>query len=165
MLALDARKKLVTLSILLLAFSAFLPMVCVDQANAASVIASAKNQVVACYQAAAEAESAGANITALVTILNNASALISRAEYAYSTGDFDAARDFAVQSQSLLSNFVAEANVLKETAVVQRTQDFWINIVGSAVGALAVLGVGSAVWVILRRREESGAAQVNKAKP
>ncbi|MCW4007356.1 MAG: hypothetical protein NWF09_01505 [Candidatus Bathyarchaeota archaeon] len=162
-MAIDARKKIITLGILLLVVSPFFPLARADQTAAAAAIASAKEQIATCYSAAKEAESAGANITALTAILNDAGELISRAEYTYSIGDFDAAQDLAVQSQRLLSDFVAEANALKETAAEQRNRDFMINIVGSSAGTFAVLGVGSAIWVLLRRRERAAEAQANKA--
>ena len=161
-MAINACKAIITLSLILLAVSTFLPLVHADQAAAAAALASAKARIATCYRAAEEAENAGANITALVAVLNDAGLLLSRAEYAYSISNFDAAQDLAAQSQSLLSNFVAEATVLKETAVAQRTQDFLINIVGSTAGTFAVLGVGGALWVALKRREKAAEAQVNR---
>ncbi|MEJ5327402.1 MAG: hypothetical protein WHU54_04035 [Candidatus Bathyarchaeia archaeon] len=162
-MSINACKAIITLSLILLAVSAFLPLVHGDQAAAAATLASAKAQIVSCYRAAEEAESAGANITALVAVLNDAGLLLSRAEYAYSIRDFDDARDLATQSLSLLSNFVAEADVLKENAVAQRNQDFLINVLGSTAGTFAVLGVGGALWVALKRREKAAEAQANRA--
>jgi hypothetical protein len=132
--------------------STFLPLVQADQSEANAVIASAREQILTCYQAAKEAEGAGANITALVAVLNNAGTLLSRAEFAYSISDFDIARSLAVQSQSTLGDFVSEANTLKETATQQRNQDFLINVVGSLVGALAVVGGGILTWLFLKKK-------------
>ncbi|MCJ7560410.1 hypothetical protein MUO79_07300 [Candidatus Bathyarchaeota archaeon] len=123
-----------------------------EQTDAAAAITSAKEQVVACYQAAKDAEGAGANITSLTATLNDAGALLSRAELAYSSNDFGTARDLAVQSRERLDNFVSEANALKETAIQQGNQDFMINVVGSAVGAIAVVVGGFAVWNFLKRK-------------
>jgi hypothetical protein len=127
-------------------------LVLADQTDAAAAITSAKERIVTCYQAAREAEGAGANITSLVAILNDAGTLLSRAELAYSTNDFDAASNFAVQSREGLGNFVSEANALKETAIQQGNRDFMINVVGSAVGAIAVVVGGFAVWNFLKRK-------------
>jgi hypothetical protein len=123
-----------------------------DQTEATAAIASAKEQILTCYQAAKEAEGAGANITALVAVLNDAGTLLSRAEFAYSVSDFDEARDFAIQSQSALGDFISEANTSKETANQQRNQDFLINVVGSIIGTFAVLGAGIAAWIFLKRK-------------
>lgn len=153
-LTIKASTAIITLSLIVFAVSLFLPLAHADQTAAAAALSSAKAQIATCYRAAEEAESAGANITTLVAVLNDAGHLLSRAEYAYSISDFDSAQNFAVQTQTLLSNFVAEANVLKESAVAQRNQDFLVNIVGSTAGTFAVLGVGSVVWIALKRREK-----------
>lgn len=57
-------------------------LVLADQTDAAVAITSAKEQVVTCYQAAKDAEGAGANITSLTATLNDAGALLSQAELA-----------------------------------------------------------------------------------
>lgn len=150
-------------AILLFVISTFLPSARADQTDAAAAIASAKEQILTCYQAAKDAEGAGANITALVAVLNDAGTLLSRADFAYSISDFDTARNLAVQSQSTLDNFVSEANTLKETATQQRNNDFLINVVGSLVGAFAVVGAGVATWIFLRRKYETAGAHKNES--
>jgi hypothetical protein len=137
---------------LLFIISAFLPLARADQTEATAAIASAKEQILTCYQAAKDAEEAGANITALVAVLNDAGTLLSRAEFASSMSDFDTARDLAVQSQSTLGDFVSEANTLKETATQQRNQDFLINVAGSLAGAFAVVGAGVGTWIFLKKK-------------
>ncbi|MEM2130485.1 MAG: hypothetical protein QXZ70_07805 [Candidatus Bathyarchaeia archaeon] len=162
-MVINARKKIITFGILLLAVSVFFPLARADQAAVATAIASAKERLVACYRAAEDAESAGANVTSLVAVLNDAGLLLSLAEYAYSIGDFEMARDYAAQSQGFLGNFVAEANVLKEEAVKQRSWDFLINVVGSVVGVFVVLGAGVAVWVFLKRKYEKAGVHVGES--
>jgi hypothetical protein len=150
---LNSRRRLIFFVIMLLLPVIVVPSLVVSaQADAAAAIASAKEQIVTCYQAARDAEGAGANITSLTVVLNDAGSLLSRAELAYSMNDFDGALNLAVQSRTSLDNFVSESNALKETAVQQRNLDFWVNIVGSIVGTFAVLGGAFAVWVFLRRR-------------
>jgi len=151
------------IAILLFVISTFLPLVRADQTDAAAAIASAKEQILICYQAAKEAEGAGANITALVAVLNDAGTLLSRAEFAYSVSDFGTARDLAIQSQSTLGDFVPEANTLKETATQQRNQDFLINVVGSIIGTFAVLGAGIAAWIFLKRKYETVGAHKDES--
>jgi hypothetical protein len=148
---------------LLFVISTFLPLAQADQTDAAKAIASAKEQILTCYQAAKEAEEAGANITALVVVLNDAGTLLSRAEFAYSISDFDAARGLAVQCQNTLGDFVPEANTLKETATQQRNQDFLINVVGSIIGTFAVLSAGIAAWILLKRKYEVAGAHENES--
>jgi len=135
-----------------LSAAAFAPAVLAEQGEAASAITSARQQLVVCFQAAADAEGAGANITSLARVLNDAGALLSDAEFAYEYGDFDVARDLAVSSQAGLANLVSEANSLRDTAVQQGNYDFNVNIVGSIVGTLVVIAVGFAVWFLAKRR-------------
>jgi hypothetical protein len=146
------KRTFLLMALMLFIVSTFPQLAQADQLDAATAIASAKEQILICYQAVKEAEGAGANITALVAVLNDAGTLLSRAEFAYSVSDFDIARDLAVQSQSSLDNFVSDANVLRETGTQQRSQDFLINVVGSLVGAFAVVGAGIAIWSFLRRK-------------
>jgi hypothetical protein len=151
------------IAILLFAISTFLPLAQAEQTDATTAIASAKERILTCYQAAKEAEGVGANITALVAVLNDAAMLLSCAEFAYSVSDFDEARDFAIQSQSALGDFISEANTSKETANQQRNQDFLINVVGSIIGTLAVLGAGIAAWIFLKRKYETAGAHENES--
>ena len=133
-----------------------------QQANAETAIASAKQQIVACYQAAKEAEDAGANITSLTTILSDAGSLLSQSELAYSKSEFDIARDLAVQTQQRLTNVISEANDLKESAVQQGNVDFLVNVVGSIVGFFVVIGAGLAIWFLLKKRSKESGAQADE---
>jgi hypothetical protein len=133
-----------------------------SETEAAASIASAKQQIVNCYQAARGAESAGANITSLTAVLDDAGMLLSNSELAYSKNDFDTALSLAIQSRESLNNFVPQANTLKEIAIQQRNLDFWVNIVGSVVGTFAVLGIGAAIWLLLKRRNAQTGEQPNE---
>ena len=138
-------------------------LVLADQTDATAAITSAKEQIVTCYQAAKDAEGAGANITSLTATLNDAGTLLSQAESAYSMNDFDAARYLAVQGQGMLGHLVSEANALKQTATQQRSQDFLINVVGSLIGAFAVIGAGAATWLFLKKRYAQNGAGANES--
>ena len=140
--------------ILLLFVTVVASPVWAEQSNAETAISSAKNRILDCYNAAKEAEVAGANITSLIATLNEAGALFSQAELAHAANDFGAAVNLAVQSQSTLGDFVSEANILKETASQQRNQDFLINVVGSLVGASAVVGTGILTWIFLKKKTQ-----------
>jgi hypothetical protein len=152
-----------SIALLLFVISTFLPLARARyQPVAATAIASAKEQILICYQAAKEAEGAGANITALVAVLNDAGTLLSRAEFAYSVSDFDTARDLAIQSQSTLGDFLSEANTLKETATQQRNQDFLINVVGSIIGTFAVIVAGFSAWLFLKKKYETAGVHTSE---
>lgn len=126
----------------------------VSEAEAKSAIKAADNDVLVCYSAVADASKAGANVTALLITLNEAGGLLSKAKLAYNNSNFTSAFNFAVQSQDKLKGFVGEAEGLRESAMQANYEDFMFNVVGSGVGAVAVLVGGYIVWVILKRREK-----------
>lgn len=146
-------------ALLVLFLGVFSPIVWADQSGASNAISSAKNQLVSCYEAAREAEAAGANITSLAVVLNDAGLLLSQAEFAFSVGDYGAAQDYAVQSQGRLADFVSDANVLKVAGEGERNQDFLINVVGSAGGTVAVLVGSFALWSFLKKKYQAEGVQ------
>jgi hypothetical protein len=118
-------------------------------------IDSAQNMLNTCFEAAKQAEAAGANITSLQDTLNIAGAQLSKAQYAQSQGDSGSANNYAQQAQSTLSGFEEQANALRDTASRQTQTSFLINVVGSIVGTFAVIGGSIAVWIILKRKNPS----------
>jgi len=143
-------KSIVVLSVVVLAL-AFLPAVVFAQDDAAAAIASAKQQVVVCYGAAREAESAGANVSYLVSVLNEAGDLLSRSELAYSQGDLGGAQSLASQCSQRLSNFVASAETLRDGASGNAGWVF-VGAVASIVGSILVVISGFLVWRYVRKR-------------
>jgi hypothetical protein len=105
-----------------------------------------------CYLAVAAADKAGGNVSGMLSVLQDAGMLLSKADLALEKGDFDSAYDLAVQSKASLDGFVAEANSVKDTAEHSGSVDFMINIVGSSAGTVAVVVGGFAVWFWLNRR-------------
>ncbi len=123
------------------------------QGDAAAAIASAKQEIAACTAAMRAAEGAGGNVTDLAAVLNDAGLLLTDAEFAYSQGDFGAARNLATQCQNGLSGFVDEAAQVRAAGEQARSLDFMVNVVGSGVGTFLVIGAGFGVWVLLKRRD------------
>jgi len=157
-------KTAVTLVVTLLLLAAIVPSpVWASQADAATAISSAKSTILNGYNAAKQAEAAGANITVLVGTLNEAGSLLSQAELAYAANDFDTALNLAVQSQNSLNSFIAEANTSQETAMQQQNQDFLINVVFSTIGTFAVIIAGFAAWLFLKKKYETTEAHVSES--
>lgn len=125
-----------------------------DEAEAGSAIADAEERVVVCYGAVADADGAGANVTGLLGVLDEAGRLLSRANLAYMAGDFDSAFDFAVESREVLDGFAVEADALRDDAIQQRSWDFMVNVVGSVVAAAVVVCGGFIVWSLSKTRLE-----------
>lgn len=132
----------------------------IDETDAKSAIAAVEERISVCYQAIADADRAGANVTVLLDVLNEAGMLLSRADLAYKMEDFDSALDFALMSQERLNGFVAEADLLRKTAIQQSYWDFMVNVVGSIVGTVIVICGGFVVWFFLKRRYETAGSVV-----
>lgn len=145
-----------TILVLLVAFTAGL-MLCygAGSGDASSAISSAESKIISCYGAAVDAQKAGANVSELLNVLNEAGWLLSRAKLSYSREDFDSAFAYASQCQSMLEGFAAQAEGLRLEAEKASQQDFMYNFVGSGVSALSIVVGGSALWALLKRREKS----------
>ena len=126
---------------------------CFNQAEAESEIQSAEGGLLDCYEAVYEAEKAGANVSSLLRVLNEAGWPLSKAKLAYNNGDFDLAYVYASNCSQRLEGIVNQTNSLKLEAEQASRMDFLINYVGSAAGAVAVIIGGHVVWVLIRRRE------------
>ncbi|MCW3986039.1 MAG: hypothetical protein NWE91_06500 [Candidatus Bathyarchaeota archaeon] len=127
-----------------------------NETDAVAAIAAAEEKNVLCYDAVAEADGAGANVTVLLVTLGEAGGLLSMAEWSYARGDFDNAVDFAGQSQGKLNGFVVEAEALTETVVKENYWGFLVNVVGSVVGSVAVVCGSFVVWHFFKKRYGGG---------
>ncbi len=114
-------------------------------------IALAQSRLNACFEAAKQAEVAGANINSLQETLNDAGALLSKAQAAQSQGDTESANNYAQQAQSILSGFEAQANAMRDEAS-RKTQTSYLIVLASTAGTFIVLGVSIAIWMIQKRR-------------
>jgi len=105
------------------------------------------------YDAAREAEAAGANITTLTRVLNEAGLLFSQAEFAFSVGDFfGCAGIMRFRRSKQTRGFCSDAEALKIAGEGQRNQDFLINVVGSTVGNGCCSGWE--LWIVVFPEEE-----------
>jgi hypothetical protein len=120
--------------------------------DARSAIVDTEQKIAACYEVAADADSIGANISTLLITLNEAGDLLSKAKLAYNIADFDAALSYGLSAQRKLDGFVAEADILKETAFRQNYLDFAVNVVGSIIGTAAVI-CGSLIILVISRKK------------
>ena len=132
-----------------------------DRASSSEAISQVQNKILVCYSAAKDAETAGANITSLMATLNQAALLLDRAQLAQSDGNFNLASEFSLQSLAKLDTFLFDAYALKNAGEQQRTLDFWINLVSSIAGAIAVIVVGVVVWIWMQRKNMKIGAVAN----
>jgi hypothetical protein len=123
----------------------------VDEGQARSTMVQADQTIKDCYLAVAAADEAGGNVTDLLSTLQDAGMLLSKANLAFGRGEYDSAYNLAVQSKAKLEGFVADANSVKEEAEQSADNDFMINVVGSSVRTVAILVGSLAVWFGLKR--------------
>lgn len=122
-----------------------------DQNSAQSAISSAQSNFKNCYQAVKQAQAAGANVNQLMTTLNNSSALLSKSQLAYASGDYNSAYTYANQCQNELNGFVSQANALQANAANSRNSRYLIDGI-SIIASIAILCVGIAAWSHISRK-------------
>lgn len=142
----------ITVIILFITTALFASPAFADQNSAQTAIMSAQNNLKTCYDAAKQAQAAGANVDSLMVTLNDAAGLLSDAELAYASNDYNSAYNYATQSQSKLNGFTFQASALRQNAINNDNQNF-ITLVSSVIGSVAILCVGIAAWVTLNRKQ------------
>ncbi|MCL5948891.1 MAG: hypothetical protein M1490_00235 [Candidatus Bathyarchaeota archaeon] len=130
----------------------FISPVFADQGDAQNAISLAKTTIKNCYDAVKQAESAGANVDSLMVTLNGAAGLLSKAELAYASKDYNSAYTYATQSKSKLGDFTSQATAQTANAQANATQNLMFTIL-SVVGSIGILCAGVVAWVVLGRRE------------
>ena len=136
--------------------------VCASQDSAQNAITQAKVSFKTCYEAVLKAESAGANVDSLVVTLNNAAALLSKAELAYASSNYDDAYTYAAQSQSELGDFTTQANALTLNAQANAERNTTFRYI-SAIAGLTILTAGIVAWAVsgkAKRRNLLGTSTV-----
>ena len=131
--------------------------------SAQTAISSAQESLKNCYLALKDAESAGANVNPLMVTLNDASELLTKAQLAYASNDGGAAYNYASQSKSELSDFVAQATALKQSALASDTQDAVFTVLLLAV-AVGIACAGVVAVVVMNRRESDYRKDISRVR-
>ena len=119
--------------------------------DAQSAVKEASQRIASCYEAAAKASKAGANVSVLLQNLTAAGNLLSKAQLAFAQGNFNSSNTLALQSQQTLQGFEAQAASEQNEAAQANYAGFMINIVGSLVATAAVLIGSIALWARLKK--------------
>ena len=139
------------MAIICVATAWFAAPVFADQDSAQAAINALQNRLKTCYGAVEQAEAAGANVNSLMVNLNDAAGLLSKAQLAYASNDYNSAYTYASQSQKSLDNFVSQASALKANAN-QENAAVYLTTVLSTSTSVALLCVGIGAWLILNRQ-------------
>jgi len=129
---------------------------------ALSAIKSAELAVDLAYDAVLEAEGAGADVSSLLDELNEGAEALSEAHMSERAGNFDDVTYFANLCCDLVEGIEAEANMLRDAAVVERTQRLFLTSLSSAVAAVCILFGGFFGWRFFKSRYYQ---RVLKTKP
>lgn len=121
---------------------------------AGSTVNQAQKTFATSVQAVAQAQSAGANVDALMTTLSEAAGLLSKAQLAYSAGNYSIANNYANQCMSKLSGLNNEASALQKKADDQKNQSSFYTTLTLMVSA-ALLVSGVLTWSVLSKQERS----------
>ena len=131
------------------------------QEEAASAISEAEQTLAQAYNAVLDADRVGANVSVLLTKLNDAADLLARSEIAVRNGDSNAAAN-AVSVLSIASEVNAAAVDAKETVVVTSRNALWITFAFSVEGAIIFALALFLVWL---RYKKSYVKDLFDAKP
>ena len=113
---------------------------------ALSAIESAELAVDLAYEAVLEAEGVGANVSGLLVELSDGAEALSKAYISNRVGNLDDAIYFADLCSDLVEGIEAEANELRNVAVVDRNQRLLLNTLGSVLAVGCILYGGFFGW-------------------
>jgi hypothetical protein len=97
------------------------------------------------FSTVADAEQHGANVSVLAQRLNQAGALLARANEYLTVGNYSGAISFADDCESLAGGIGSDADALRSDAVAA-AGNWWIPIVFSVSGSVLVVVVLFFVW-------------------
>jgi len=127
---------------------------------ALSTIEGAELAVDLAYEAVLEAEGVGANVSGLLVELSDGVEALSRAYMSGRVGNFDDAIYFADLCYDLVEGIEAEANELRDAAVVDRNQRFLLTSFGSALAVAGIFCGGFFGWRFFKSKYHRNALKM-----
>jgi len=115
-------------------------------------IARAEENVSLAYQAVKDAEGARANISGLLSELNEAGELLAKANMSYRIGDFENATFLADASTEKSDSIKIEAYRIRDLALYQGLVNFQSTIAASILSVAAILFISFTGWRLFKRR-------------
>lgn len=145
---------LVLLIILVLSVSIFMSEIFASNSEDTTTtnIERAENALVSAYQAVLEVEQVGADVSGLLTELNEAGEFLAEARMAYRLGDFDNATSSADMGRDIGEGVGVKAYELKNSEWRENIQRMWWTIMGSVLGVIMIASGSFWVWHFLKRR-------------
>ena len=134
----------------------------VDSSDASSAIDQAQNDLSSAYDSVSAASAAGADVSALLSKLDNAAVFLTQARSEYLSGDYERAVAHAVQCSQTLEGVSGDADGLTADSEAAAGDRFVFSLAVSGVGLFMVLGFGFFGWRYLKERYYG---EVLKKKP
>lgn len=119
---------------------------------ALSAVEGAEETVIAAYEAVLEAETVGADVSGLLDRLDAAGVYLALARMCSRTGNMEGVAGNASLSVEALDGLVEEAWSLRNKAVIEAGERFWMAISGSVVGMATVVCGGWLGWRWFKKR-------------
>jgi len=114
--------------------------------NGNTSIQAANSSINQAFQNVLAAEKDGANVTRLLTNLNNAGELLTKAENAYHMGDLNSTSSNANNALLIATEVNTAALTLKNTSAIQSQNNFRYTIIFSASAASIYVVILFIVW-------------------
>lgn len=108
------------------------------------------------------AEKAGANVTGLISQLNDAEGILAQAENSYRTGDYSTAATQADSILPLAQQVTLEAQHAKQTAIDSSQNALWSTITLTVTGVLVFV---LSLFLVWRRFKRIYIKRLSEAKP
>ena len=124
----------------------------VNAAEANTVIGQAERDLDSAYVAVAEAEGAGADVSALLSKLGGAGDFLSAAYAAFRTGNYTDAAELAMDCSTAVERVVRDSAGLEADAEAARGNSLLFAVVVSLVGLVLLVVLGFLGWKLLKRR-------------
>jgi hypothetical protein len=120
--------------------------------EATSAISEAEEATVSAYRAVLDAESAGADVTSLMSQLNKAAELLAQANMSYEIHDFKNATLFAGMSKGNATEVIIKAHKTRDLALYENSQRFKFTLAASILSICMILFVSFMSWRFFKRR-------------
>jgi hypothetical protein len=119
--------------------------------QADSKLQSANQSVNQAFTAVLDAQKAGATVTDLLSQLNTAADILAQAENSYRAGDINASIAKANSLFPITQGITNNAQVLKQSAIVDNQNNFWSTIIFTVVIAVVFVLVLFFIWRWFKR--------------
>ena len=119
--------------------------------EASSRITNADDALKLAFKRVLDAEEAGANVSGLMSDLDEAGESLAEAEVAYRNGNLTGVAGLADRCSALAGTVSVEALALKDSALADSQRAFWSTFIFSAVGASALVAALILSWFWFKR--------------